>query len=74
LKQGGNAMAKTATFSFDTKYIDSRTSETFTFEELGVAEDLSGEAEKKILDDLFHAWVWDKLNISFSIVVKRPLD
>jgi hypothetical protein len=67
-------MAKRVTFSFDTKYFDSRTSETFTFKELGIAEDLNEEAERKILDELFNAWVWDKLNISFSIVVNRPLD
>ncbi|MDT0161358.1 hypothetical protein [Bacillus sp. AG4(2022)] len=48
-------MAKTVTFSFDTKYIDSRTSETFTFEELGVAENLDEEAERKILEDILHA-------------------
>ncbi|MDW2876197.1 MULTISPECIES: hypothetical protein [Bacillaceae] len=61
-------MAKNVTFSFDTKYIDSRTCETFTFEELGVAENLDEEAERKILEDILHAWIWDKLNISYSIV------
>lgn len=40
----------------------------FTFEELGVAENLDEEAERKILEDILHAWIWDKLNISFSMV------
>ena len=48
-------MAKNVTFCFDTKYIDSRTCETFTFEELGVAENLNEEAERKILEDILHA-------------------
>ncbi|AGX06750.1 MULTISPECIES: hypothetical protein [Bacillus] len=64
-------MAKNVTFSFDTKYINSRTCETFTFEELGVAENLNEEAERKILEDILQAWIWDKLNISYSIVLNK---
>lgn len=38
---------KTVTFSFNTKYIDSRIVETFTFENLGIDEDMDDETEKK---------------------------
>ena len=64
-------MGKTVTFSFSsTKYEGIEATETFTFEKLGIDEDnINDKALKKALDDIFQAWVWDKLNISYSIVV-----
>ncbi|GKU84129.1 hypothetical protein [Niallia sp. NCCP-28] len=62
-------MGKIITFSVDTKYEDSRETETFTFEKLGIDEDMDNTELKKAIDEIFQAWVWDKLNISFSIVI-----
>ena len=64
-------MAKTVTFSFSsTKFEGTEATETFTFEQLGIGEDhMDNEALKKVIDEIFQAWVWDKLNISYSIVV-----
>ncbi len=31
-------------------------------------------ALEKELDEIFHAWVWDKLNISYSIVTAKEKD
>ena len=62
-------MGKTVTFSFSTKYEGSRVKETFTFEKLGIDEDMDDKAVKKLIEEFFQAWVWDKLNISYSIVI-----
>lgn len=65
-------MDKTVTFSFrSTKYEGTEARETFNFKELGIDEDLDDEALKKEIDRIFEAWVWDKLNISFSIVISE---
>lgn len=45
--------------------------ETFTFEKLGIDEDIDDKALKKVIDEFFQAWVWDKLNISHSIVIEE---
>ena len=64
-------MDKTVTFSFNnTKYEGIEATETFTFEQLNIDEDnMDDQALKKVIDEIFQAWVWDKLNISYSIVV-----
>jgi len=64
-------MGKTVTFSFNsTKFEGTEATETFTFEQLGIGEDrMDNEALKKVIDEIFQAWVRDKLNISYSIVV-----
>jgi len=65
-------MDKTVTFSFSsTKYEGTEATETFTFEKLGINEDMDDEALKKAIDEVFQAWVWDKLNISYSIVLNE---
>lgn len=65
-------MGKTVTFSFSsTKYEGTEAKETFTFEELGIDEDMDDKELKKVIDEIFQAWVWDKLNISFSIVIDK---
>ncbi|UPW81447.1 hypothetical protein [Lysinibacillus sp. Ag94] len=64
-------MDKTVTFSFSsTKYEGTEVTETFTFKELGIDDDLDDKALKIEIDRIFQAWVWDKLNISFSIVIE----
>ncbi|MEH7178292.1 hypothetical protein [Neobacillus vireti] len=63
-------MDRTVTFSFSsTKYEGTEATETFAFKELGIDENLDDEALKIEIDRVFQAWVWDKLNISYSIVI-----
>ncbi|MFC0416998.1 hypothetical protein ACFFHH_16370 [Cytobacillus solani] len=58
-------MSKTVTFSFkSTKYEGTESKETFTFENLGIAEDMDVKSIKVEIERIFQAWVWDKLNIS----------
>jgi hypothetical protein len=63
-------MGKTVTFSFNsTKYDGIEAAETFTFEQLCIDEDLDDKALKIVIDKIFQAWVWDQLNLSYSIVI-----
>ena len=63
-------MGKTVTFSFSsTKYEGTEATEIFTFKELGIDKDLDDEALKIEIDRIFQTWVWNKLNISYSIVM-----
>lgn len=62
-------MSRTVTFSVSTKYDYPRETEIFTFEQLGIDESLSEKEIKEVIDRIFQAWMWDKLNISFSIVI-----
>lgn len=66
-------MSKTVTFSFGTKYQVPREIETFTFEEIGINEDfdIHNTMHKKIIEEIFQSWVWDKLNISYSIIIEE---
>ncbi|TRZ39690.1 hypothetical protein CEQ21_01635 [Niallia circulans] len=65
-------MEKTITFSFSsTKFEGTEASETFNFRELGIDENLDDEALKVEIDRTFKDWVWDKLNISYSIVINE---
>lgn len=65
-------MDKTVTFSFSsTIYEGTKATETFTFEKLGINEDMDDAALKMKIDEVFQAWVWDKLNISYSIVINE---
>lgn len=64
-------MGKKVTFSLSsTKYEGIEATETFTFKELGIVEDLNDEALKIEIEGIFQAWVWDKLNISYSVVIE----
>ncbi|MED4452075.1 hypothetical protein [Metabacillus fastidiosus] len=63
-------MGKTVTFSFNsTKFEGTEATETFTLKELGIDEGMDDEALKIEIDRIFQAWVWDKFNISYSIVI-----
>ena len=63
-------MGKTVTFSFQsTNYEGTEATETFTLENLGIDENMDSEALKITLERMFHAWIWDKLNISYSIII-----
>lgn len=64
-------MERNVTFSFkSTAFEGVEAKETFTYEVLGLSEDLDNEALQIEIDRIFHAWVWDKLNISYSIVIE----
>lgn len=63
-------MGKTVTFSFNSaKYEGTKATETFSFEKLGIDEDIDDKALKNVIDEIFQAWVWNKLNIAYSIVI-----
>lgn len=63
---------KTVTFSFSsTKYQGAEATETFTFKELDIDENLDNKALKIEINRTFQAWVWEKLNISSSIVINE---
>ncbi|WP_236887917.1 hypothetical protein [Cytobacillus oceanisediminis] len=70
VKIGKEPMCKKVTFSFSsTKFEGTEATETFTLKELGIDEDMDDEALKIEIDRIFQAWVSDKLNISYSIVI-----
>ncbi|KEZ47215.1 hypothetical protein [Metabacillus indicus] len=63
-------MDKTVTFSFaSSNYVGIEATETFSLKELGIDGELNDENLKIEIDKLFQAWVWDKINISYSIVI-----
>jgi len=63
---------KTVTFSFSsTKYQGAEATETFTFKELDIDENLNDKALKIEINRTFQAWVWGKLNISYNIVINE---
>lgn len=65
-------MAKMVTFTFNSSnYEGTEARETFTFEKLGIDEDMDDKALGIEIDRLFHAWVWDKLNISWSTYIEN---
>lgn len=64
-------MVKTITFSFSSaEFKGTEATETFTFEELGVDENMDKKAFDIEINRLFLAWVWHKLNISSSIITE----
>ena len=68
-------MGRTVTFPFSSaRYEGAKATETFTFEKLGLDESRDDNALEKEIDEIFHAWVWDKLNISFSIITEEEKD
>jgi len=67
-------MKKIITFSFSTEYEGSGEEEVFTFEELGIDENMKDKEIEKVLDKLFHDWVWDKFNISGGIIITKDKD
>lgn len=62
-------------FFFESTHFEGvKASETFSFAELSLHESLKGEDLQKELNQIFEAWVWDKLNISYSIVTDSDCD
>ncbi|MEK5445183.1 MULTISPECIES: hypothetical protein [Bacillaceae] len=58
---------KTVTFSIRTTDINSTITQTFTFEELKIDENMSTQEIKKKVDEIFQVWILD--NISFSCII-----
>lgn len=68
-------MDRTVTFSFrSNQYEGTEATETFTFSKLGIDENIDDNSLEKELEGIFQAWVWDKLNISYSIVAAHEKD
>lgn len=63
-------LAKTIVLSFTSSTFEgTEAREIFTFEELGIDENLNKKELGIELDRLHQAWIWDKLNVSGSIVI-----
>jgi hypothetical protein len=63
-------LGRTVTFTFNSnKYQGTGATERFTFKQLGIDENIDDKRLKREIDKKFQAWAWDKLNISFSIVI-----
>ena len=64
-------MVKTVTFTFSSAaYEGTEATETFTFEELGIEENMDEKALGREMERIFQAWVWHKLNISSSVYIR----
>ncbi|WP_432360661.1 hypothetical protein [Sporosarcina sp. UB5] len=62
-------MVNTVTFSFSSaEYEGTEATETFSFEKLGIDENMDEKALERELEQIFQAWVWHKLNISYSVI------
>lgn len=66
-------LVKTVTFSFTSSTFEgTEARETFTFEELEIDESLDEKELRVELDRIYQAWIWDKINVSGSIVIDEP--
>ncbi|MGN7408387.1 MULTISPECIES: hypothetical protein [unclassified Sporosarcina] len=66
-------LVKTVTFSFTSSTFEgTEARETFTFEELEIDESLDEKELGVELDRIYQAWIWDKINVSGSIVIDEP--
>ncbi|WP_233193550.1 hypothetical protein [Sporosarcina sp. P3] len=66
-------LVKTVTFSFiSSTFEGTEARETFTFEELEIDEYLEEKELGVELDRIYQAWIWDKINVSGSIVIDEP--
>lgn len=64
-------MAKTITFSFtSTEFKGTEATETFTFEDLNLDENMDEMKLENEINRVYHAWVWGNLDSSSSIVIE----
>lgn len=61
----------TAAISLELEKETTQIQETFSFEQLGINEQLPSDEIKKQIDHLFKNWVCDRLNVSSSIVLEE---
>ncbi|MEY2355871.1 hypothetical protein [Lysinibacillus capsici] len=61
----------TAAISLELEKETTQIQETFSFEQLGMNEQLPSDEIKKQMDHLFKNWVCDRLNLSSSIVLEE---
>lgn len=65
-------LVKTITFSFtSSEFEGTEATETFTFDELEIDENLDENELAIEIDRIYQAWIWDKLNVSWSIVINE---
>jgi hypothetical protein len=63
-------VGRIVTFSFSsTNYEGTEATETFTLEELNLDDEMEEGVLMERINKTFEAWVWEKLNISSSIVI-----
>ncbi|WP_232319569.1 MULTISPECIES: hypothetical protein [Sporosarcina] len=68
-----NELVKTITFSFASNaFKGTEATETFTFEELEINENLNEKELEIEIDRIYQEWIWNKLNVSGSIVIDEP--
>ncbi|WOV83276.1 hypothetical protein PGH26_10095 [Sporosarcina jeotgali] len=66
-------LVKSVTFSFTNRtFAGTEAREKFTFEELEIDESLDEEDLGVELDRIYQTWIWDKINVSGSIVIDEP--
>lgn len=61
----------TAAITLELEKETTQIQETFSFEQLGINEQLPSDEIKKQMDHLFKNWVCDRLNLSSSIVLEE---
>lgn len=61
----------TAAITLELEKETTQIQETFSFEQLGMNEQLPSDEIKKQIDHLFKNWVCDRLNLSSSIVLEE---
>lgn len=61
----------TAAITLELEKETTQIQETFSFEQLGINEQLPSDKIKKQMDHLFKNWVCDRLNLSSNIVVEE---
>lgn len=68
-------MVKTVTFAFNSStFKGTEAKETFTIEELRIDNQLDKRALEEEMERIFRAWIWEKLNISYSIVMEESIE
>ena len=70
--EGEMGLSKTITFSFISHAFEgTAATETFTFETLGLDENMDEKELEEEIERIYQAWVWNQLNISGSILTEK---
>lgn len=65
-------LVKAITFSFTSnEYEGTEATETFTFEQLEIDENMDEKELNIEIDRIYQAWIWQRLNISGSILMEE---
>lgn len=58
---------KTITFTVATNKVGSKVSDTFTFEQLGIDENLTGDELENELNELWQDWIWNNIDGGYGV-------